>query len=263
MRSELAVTIVDDPEAMADAAARLVVDAAAEAITVRGRFTLALAGGQTPAATYARLAAPPYRDQVDWAHVWAFFGDERAVPPDHPESNYRMAHEALLSRVPIPRTQVWRIRGEAEDAEAAAADHRGFAHKAPLIAALARDGHQLLDLGTTSTDPVDYPDYARAVGAAIREGRADLGVLICGSGAGVSIAANKLRGIRAALCHDLLTARQSREADDANVLCLGPRVAGAELAIALPRDSSRRSFPRAERHVRRLAKVLDLEARGA
>ena len=113
MRSEPTVTILDDPEAMADAAARLVVDAAAEAITVRGRFTLALAGGRTPAATYAKLAAPPYRDQVDWAHVWAFFGDERAVPPDHPESNYRMAHEALLSRVPIPRTQVWRIRGEA------------------------------------------------------------------------------------------------------------------------------------------------------
>src|SRR5256886_12476411 len=123
MRSELAVTILDDPEALADAAARLVVDAAAEAIPVRGRFTLALAGGQTPAATYAKLAAPPYRDQVDWAHVWAFFGDERAVPPDHPESNYRMAHEALLSRVPIPRTQVWRIRGEAEDAEAAAAEY--------------------------------------------------------------------------------------------------------------------------------------------
>ena len=123
MRSEPTVTILDDPEAMADAAAHLVVDAAAEAITVRGRFTLALAGGRTPATTYAKLAAPPYRDQVDWAHVWAFFGDERAVPPDHPESNYRMAHEALLSRVPIPRTQVWRIRGEAEDAEAAAAEY--------------------------------------------------------------------------------------------------------------------------------------------
>ncbi len=146
---------------------------------------------------------------------------------------------------------------------AVAADHRGFAHKAPLIAALARDGHQLLDLGTTSTDPVDYPDYARAVGAAIREGRADLGVLICGSGAGVSIAANKLRGIRAALCHDLFTARQSREDDDANVLCLGARVVGVDLAIALAREFAGASFSRAERHVRRLAKVLDLEARGA
>jgi 6-phosphogluconolactonase len=123
MRSDPTVTILDDPDALADAAARLVVDAAAEAITARGRFTLALAGGRTPAATYAKLAAPPYRDQVDWAHVRAFFGDERAVPPDHPESNYRMAHEALLSRVPIPLTQVWRMRGEAEDAEAAAAEY--------------------------------------------------------------------------------------------------------------------------------------------
>src|SRR5437879_1498057 len=121
MRSEPTVTILDDPEAMADAAARLVVDAAAEAITVRGRFTLALAGGRTPAATYAKLAAPPYRDQVDWAHVWAFFGDERAVPPDHPESNYRMAHEALLSRVPIPASQIFRMRGDRTDAEGAAA----------------------------------------------------------------------------------------------------------------------------------------------
>jgi RpiB/LacA/LacB family sugar-phosphate isomerase len=146
---------------------------------------------------------------------------------------------------------------------AVAADHRGFAHKAPLIAALGRDGHQLLDLGTTSTDPVDYPDYARAVGAALREGHADLGVLVCGSGAGVSIAANKLRGIRAALCHDLFTARQSREDDDANVLCLGARVVGLDLAIALVREFAGARFSRAERHVRRLAKVLDLEARGA
>jgi RpiB/LacA/LacB family sugar-phosphate isomerase len=145
---------------------------------------------------------------------------------------------------------------------AVAADHRGFAHKAPLIAALERDGHQLLDLGTTSTEPVDYPDYARAVGAAIREGRADLGVLVCGSGAGVSIAANKLRGIRAALCHDLFTARQSREDDDANVLCLGARVVGVDLAIALAREFVGACFSHAERHERRLAKVRDMEARG-
>src|SRR6267378_3242252 len=123
MRSEPTVTILDDPEALADAAARLVVDTAAEAVGAHGRFTLALAGGRTPAATYAKLAVPPYRDRVDWAHTWVFFGDERAVPPDHPESNYRMAHETLLSRVPIPPTQVWRIRGEAEDPEAAAAEY--------------------------------------------------------------------------------------------------------------------------------------------
>ena len=146
---------------------------------------------------------------------------------------------------------------------AVAADHRGFPHKAPLIRALAEDGHETLDLGTASTEPVDYPDSARAVGAAIREGRADLGVLVCGSGAGVSIAANKLRGVRAALCHDLFTARQAREDDDANVLCLGARVVGVDLAIALAREFVRARFSRAERHVRRLAKVLDLESSGA
>ena len=110
---------------------------------------------------------------------------------------------------------------------------------------------------------MDYPDYARAVGAAIREGRADLGLLVCGSGAGVSIAANKLRGIRAALCHDLFTARQAREDDDANVLCLGARVVGVDLAIALAREFVRARFSNAERHARRLAKVRELEASGA
>lgn len=146
---------------------------------------------------------------------------------------------------------------------AVAADHRGFPHKEPLIRALAQDGHEPLDLGTSSTEPVDYPDYARAVGAAIREGRADLGLLVCGSGAGVSIAANKLRGIRAALCHDLFTARQAREDDDANVLCVGARVVGVDLAIALAREFVRARFSNAERHARRLAKVRELEASGA
>jgi ribose 5-phosphate isomerase B len=145
---------------------------------------------------------------------------------------------------------------------AVAADHRGFPHKAPLAQALTADGHEVLDLGTTSAAPVDYPDYARAVGAALREGRADLGVLICGSGAGVSIAANKLRGLRAALCHDLFTARQAREDDDANVLCLGARVVGVDLAIALARAFVGARFSHAERHERRLRKVLDIEATG-
>ncbi len=146
---------------------------------------------------------------------------------------------------------------------AVGADHRGFACKAPVIRALEQDGHQVLDLGTSSTEPVDYPDYARAVGTAIRDGRADVGVLICGSGAGVAIAANKLRGIRAALCHDLFTARQSREDDDANVLCLGARVVGVDMAIALAREFVGARFSGAPRHARRLAKVLELESRGA
>ncbi len=145
---------------------------------------------------------------------------------------------------------------------AVAADHRGFPHKGPMIAALEEDGHTVLDLGTGSTEPVDYPDYARSVGAAVREGRAEAGILLCGSGAGVSIAANKLHGVRAALCHDLFTARQSREDDDANVLCLGARVVGVELSIALARAFVAARFSRAERHERRLRKVLEMEALG-
>ena len=114
-------------------------------------------------------------------------------------------------------------------------DHRGYPYQAELIRALSEDGHEVLDLGTHSTDPVDYPDYARLVGVAVRDGRVEAGILICGSGAGVSIAANKIRGVRAALCHDLFTARQSREDDDANVLCLGAKVVDVELAIQLAR----------------------------
>ncbi|HTO13770.1 MAG TPA: 6-phosphogluconolactonase [Candidatus Binatia bacterium] len=117
------ITIVDDDTALADAAARAVVEIAAEAIAARRRFTVALAGGNTPRATYERLAAPPLREQMPWDRTWIFFGDERGVPPDHPDSNYRMANAALLSKVPVPAAQVARIRGEAEDAEAAAADY--------------------------------------------------------------------------------------------------------------------------------------------
>ena len=143
---------------------------------------------------------------------------------------------------------------------AVAADHAGFPHKAPVVRALEQDGHQVVDLGTHSMAPVDYPDYARAVGTAVRDGHVELGVLICGSGAGVSIAANKLRGVRAALCHDLFTARQAREDDDANVLCLGARVVGLDMAVALVREFAGARFSHAERHERRLAKVAELEA---
>jgi 6-phosphogluconolactonase len=125
MGSEPTVTVVPDPDALADAAARLIADAAADAIEARGRFMWALAGGETPRATYARLALPPFRERVDWRRVWVFFGDERAVPPDHPDSNYRMAHETLLGKVPVPAAQVLRIRGEAEDLEVAAAEYAG------------------------------------------------------------------------------------------------------------------------------------------
>ena len=125
MGSKPTVTVVPDPDALADAAARLIAEAAADAIEARGRFMWALAGGETPRATYARLALAPVRERVDWRRVWVFFGDERAVPPDHPDSNYRMAHETLLGKVPIPAAQVLRIRGEAEDLEVAAAEYAG------------------------------------------------------------------------------------------------------------------------------------------
>ncbi|MBI4636710.1 MAG: ribose 5-phosphate isomerase B [Candidatus Rokubacteria bacterium] len=143
---------------------------------------------------------------------------------------------------------------------AVACDHAGFPYKERVLTALRSDGHDVADLGTHSTDPVDYPDYARTIGLAVREGRADVGVLICGSGAGVSIAANKIHGVRAALCHDLFTARQAREDDDANVICLGARVIDVDAAVALAREFVGARFSHAERHERRLAKVLALEA---
>jgi 6-phosphogluconolactonase len=117
------ITVFDDAATLAEAAAGAIAECAAEAVATRGRFTVALAGGSTPRATYERLAQAPWRDRMPWTHTWVFFGDERVVSPDHPDSNYRMAHEALLSRVPIPPDQVARIRGEAEDPEATAAEY--------------------------------------------------------------------------------------------------------------------------------------------
>lgn len=143
---------------------------------------------------------------------------------------------------------------------AIASDHAGFPHKGPVAQALAADGHDILDLGTDSEEPVDYPDYARRLGDAVRDGAADAGVLLCGSGAGASIAANKLRGIRAALAHDLYTARQAREDDDANVLCLGARVIDVPTAITLARAFLGAKFSGLPRHVRRVRKIAALEA---
>jgi ribose 5-phosphate isomerase B len=143
---------------------------------------------------------------------------------------------------------------------AVACDHRGFPYKAPVVRALEADGHQVEDLGSHSADASDYPDFAIAVGTAVRDNRADVGVLLCGSGAGVSIAANKLRGVRAVLAHDPFTAAQSREDDDANVICLGTRVVDVDRAIELIRTFAAARFSGAERHVRRLRKVLAIEA---
>jgi ribose 5-phosphate isomerase B len=143
---------------------------------------------------------------------------------------------------------------------AVASDHAGFPLKARVMEVLRAAGHQVTDLGTSSTDPVDYPDYARAVADAIRAGRAERAVLLCGSGAGASVAANKFRGIRAATCHDSFSARQAVEDDDINVLCLGARVIGPELAVDLVKDYVNARFSGAERHRRRLAKIAGFEA---
>ena len=121
MASDANLTVCADPATLAETAAHLIVDAATEAVRERGRFLLCLAGGETPRETYRCLALPTFSERMRWDHTWIFFGDERAVPPDHPESNYRMAYESLLSKVPIPEHQVLRMRGEQSDADAAAA----------------------------------------------------------------------------------------------------------------------------------------------
>jgi ribose 5-phosphate isomerase B len=143
---------------------------------------------------------------------------------------------------------------------AVATDHGGFPLKARVIEELRKEGHQVTDLGTNSADPVDYPDYAKAVAEAVLEGRAERAVFICGSGAGACVAANKFRGIRAATCHDSFSARQCVEDDDVNVLCLGARVIGPELAVDLVRDYLGARFSGAERHRRRLGKIAGFEA---
>ncbi|MBI1845990.1 MAG: 6-phosphogluconolactonase [Candidatus Rokubacteria bacterium] len=115
--------VLQDPPALADTAAGLIVEAATRAVGERGRFMIALAGGGTPRATYTCLARPPYRDRMPWDRMWVFFGDERCVGPEHAESNYRVAHEALLAHAPIPTAQIFRMRGEAEDPEVAATEY--------------------------------------------------------------------------------------------------------------------------------------------
>lgn len=142
---------------------------------------------------------------------------------------------------------------------AVGADHGGFALKTELVKYLTRSGRSPLDLGTFGSEAVDYPDYARAVAQAVLGHQADRGILICGSGVGASIAANKFRGIRAAVCHDTFSARQGVEDDDMNVLCLGARVIGTELAKELVRTFLAAKFSGAERHVRRLGKVAAIE----
>ena len=145
---------------------------------------------------------------------------------------------------------------------AIASDHAGFKLKQDLVKYLGELGHTVVDLGTNSEDPVDYPDYAVAVGSAVLGGAAERGVLICGSGVGASVAANKLKGIRAGICHDTYSAHQGVEHDDMNVLVLGARVIGPALARELAAAFVHATFSGEARHVRRLNKVKALEERG-
>jgi ribose 5-phosphate isomerase B len=142
---------------------------------------------------------------------------------------------------------------------ALAADHAGYALKQRLVAELRRRGHEPIDLGAASAEPSDYPDFARAVAEAVLSGAAPRAVLVCGSGAGACVAANKFKGIRAATCHDIFSAHQCVEDDDCNVLCLGARVVGEEPAVEIVERYLGSTFSGAERHRRRLAKVAAFE----
>lgn len=139
------------------------------------------------------------------------------------------------------------------------ADHGGYHLKQVLVNYLYQLGYTVSDFGTYGEEAVDYPDYARSVAGAVLDGKAERGILICGSGVGAGVAANKFPGVRAAVCHDTFSAHQGVEDDNMNVLCLGARVVGTELAKEVVRTFLRASFSQAERHVRRLAKVEDIE----
>jgi ribose 5-phosphate isomerase B len=142
---------------------------------------------------------------------------------------------------------------------AIAGDHAGFRLKQFLLEHLQADGVELLDLGAFDEVPSDYPDFARAAGAALTAGHVQRALLVCGSGVGASVAANKIKGVRAGLCHDTYSAHQGVEHDDMNVLCLGSRVIGTHLALEIARAFLGASFSYDDRHIRRVQKVLEME----
>jgi RpiB/LacA/LacB family sugar-phosphate isomerase len=142
---------------------------------------------------------------------------------------------------------------------ALASDHAGLELKEKVADFLRGAGFEIVDLGTDDEEPVDYPDFALAIGEALRKGRVERGILICGSGVGACVAANKMKGIRAGVCHDTYSAHQGVEHDDINVLCLGARVIGEELAKELVTAFLSAKFTGEERHVRRLAKIQAME----
>jgi len=147
---------------------------------------------------------------------------------------------------------------------ALACDHAGFVIKKTILETIQAAGHEVLDLGTDSPEPVDYPDFAEKLGRAIQQGQAERGILLCGSGVGACIAANKLRGVYACVCHDIYSAHQSVEHDDMNVLCLGARIIGPEPAKEIVQAFLAARFigndAGQERHARRVAKIRKLEA---
>ena len=145
---------------------------------------------------------------------------------------------------------------------ALASDHAGFELKEKIAAYLEEAGFEILDLGTNNEEPVDYPDFSRAIGNALQQQEADRGILICGSGVGACVAANKMSTIRAGLCHDTYSAHQGVEHDDINVLCLGARVIREELARELVSAFLAARFTGEERHRRRLDKIKAMEEEG-
>lgn len=143
------------------------------------------------------------------------------------------------------------------------ADHGGYELKGLIAERLRAEGHRVLDVGAHDDRPSDYPDFAVAVGEAVTRGDAERGILVCGSGVGACVAANKMPGVRGSVAHDTFSARQGVEDDDMNVLCLGARVVGKELAMEVAHAFLAARFSGLERHRRRLAKVLDIERRFA
>lgn len=142
------------------------------------------------------------------------------------------------------------------------ADHGGYTLKEELTKFLQEAGHEVVDMGAHSLEPLDdYPDFARAVAEGVASEQAGRGIMICGSGVGASVAANKIKGVRASVCHDTYSAHQGVEHDDMNVLCLGARIIGGELAREITEAFVSAQFTGEERHQRRLDKVLDMEAR--
>jgi len=142
------------------------------------------------------------------------------------------------------------------------ADHRGYELKDVISERLRGDGHDVLDVGTNGPESVDYPDLALAAGSEIQRGNAERGILVCGSGVGAAIAANKLPGIRASVCHDTYSARQGVQHDDLNMVCLGSCIIGEELALEVVNTFVNARFSGEERYRRRLAKVAEMEKTG-